>query len=168
MSRACGPKKFLRKWSTPESAVTRPPGGRSRLGALLTQHNCVVIIELGATTPCVLAPGDDRGKLSHRDAGRAESWRQSPAVSGCSAPNYAADYARSFQCRVYKSGQGHQIGIVPFCSRVWPTPLIQPAWFRRRIHPMRAHPMMLAMSGRTEKTSQVDSRRIRPGRCLAG
>lgn len=122
-------------------------GGRSRLPALLKQHQPrVVVIELG---------GNDALRGLSLDATRANlAWmaqqaRQAGArvllVGMQMPPNYGADYARRFAALYTEVARAEKTGLVPFFLQgvadvADPTRLFQ----ADRIHPTaEAHPLML-------------------------
>ena len=123
-------------------------GGRSRLAALLTQHQpSQVVIELG---------GNDalRG-LPLKNTEENLTWMVQTALkSGAKVllvgmqvpPNYGTDYANRFAATFTAVAKTHKVGVVPFFLKgvadgADPTRLFQPD----RIHPRaEAHPQMLA------------------------
>ncbi|MBP7439515.1 MAG: arylesterase [Acidovorax sp.] len=123
-------------------------GGRSRLAALLTQHQpSQVVIELG---------GNDalRG-LPLKNTEENLTWMVQTALkSGAKVllvgmqvpPNYGTDYANRFAATFTAVAKTHKVGLVPFFLKGVadgpdPTRLFQPD----RIHPRaEAHPQMLA------------------------
>ena len=123
-------------------------GGRSRLAALLAQHQpSQVVIELG---------GNDalRG-LPLKNTEENLSWMVQTALkSGAKVllvgmqvpPNYGTDYANKFAGLFASVAQAHKAAVVPFFLKGVadgpdPTRLFQPD----RIHPRaEAHPQMLA------------------------
>ena len=123
-------------------------GGRSRLAALLAQHQpSQVVIELG---------GNDalRG-LPLKNTEENLSWMVQTALkSGAKVllvgmqvpPNYGTDYANRFAATFTAVAKTHKVGLVPFFLKgvadgADPTRLFQPD----RIHPRAAaHPQMLA------------------------
>lgn len=123
-------------------------GGRSRLAALLAQHQpSQVVIELG---------GNDalRG-LPLKNTEENLSWMvQTAQKSGAKVllvgmqvpPNYGTDYANRFASTFAAVAKAHKAGVVPFFLKDVadgpdPTRLFQPD----RIHPRaEAHPQMLA------------------------
>ena len=123
-------------------------GGRSRLAALLAQHQpSQVVIELG---------GNDalRG-LPLKNTEENLSWMVQTALkSGAKVllvgmqvpPNYGTDYANRFAATSTAVAKTHKVGLVPFFLKgvadgADPTRLFQPD----RIHPRaEAHPQMLA------------------------
>ena len=123
-------------------------GGRSRLAALLTQHQpSQVVIELG---------GNDalRG-LPLKNTEENLSWMVQTALkSGAKVllvgmqvpPNYGTDYANRFAATFTTVAKARKVGVVPFFLKGVadgpdPTRLFQPD----RIHPRaEAHPQMLA------------------------
>ena len=123
-------------------------GGRSRLAALLTQHQpSQVVIELG---------GNDalRG-LPLKNTEENLTWMvQTAQNSGAKVllvgmqvpPNYGTDYANRFAATFTTVAKARKVGVVPFFLKGVadgpdPTRLFQPD----RIHPRaEAHPQMLA------------------------
>jgi acyl-CoA thioesterase-1 len=123
-------------------------GGRSRLAALLTQHQpSQVVIELG---------GNDalRG-LPLKNTEENLTWMvQTAQKSGAKVllvgmqvpPNYGTDYANRFAATFTTVAKARKVGVVPFFLKgvadgADPTRLFQPD----RIHPRaEAHPQMLA------------------------
>ena len=123
-------------------------GGRSRLAALLTQHQpSQVVIELG---------GNDalRG-LPLKNTEENLTWMvQTAQKSGAKVllvgmqvpPNYGTDYANRFAATFTTVAKARKVGLVPFFLKgvadgADPTRLFQPD----RIHPRaEAHPQMLA------------------------
>ena len=123
-------------------------GGRSRLAALLTQHQpSQVVIELG---------GNDalRG-LPLKNTEENLTWMvQTAQKSGAKVllvgmqvpPNYGTDYANRFAATFTTVAKARKVGVVPFFLKGVadgpdPTRLLQPD----RIHPRaEAHPQMLA------------------------
>ena len=123
-------------------------GGRSRLAALLTQHQpSQVVIELG---------GNDalRG-LPLKNTEENLTWMvQTAQKSGAKVllvgmqvpPNYGTDYANRFAATFTTVAKARKVGVVPFFLKGVadgpdPTRLFQPD----RIHPRaEAHPQMLA------------------------
>lgn len=123
-------------------------GGRTRLAALLTQHQpSQVVIELG---------GNDalRG-LPLKNTEENLTWMvQTAQKSGAKVllvgmqvpPNYGTDYANRFAATFTTVAKARKVGVVPFFLKGVadgpdPTRLFQPD----RIHPRaEAHPQMLA------------------------
>ena len=122
-------------------------GGRSRLAALLTQHQPSQVIELG---------GNDalRG-LPLKNTEENLTWMvQTAQKSGAKVllvgmqvpPNYGTDYANRFAATFTTVAKARKVGVVPFFLKGVadgpdPTRLFQPD----RIHPRaEAHPQMLA------------------------
>ena len=123
-------------------------GGRSRLAALLAQHQpSQVVIELG---------GNDalRG-LPLKNTEENLTWMvQTAQKSGAKVllvgmqvpPNYGTDYANRFAATFTTVAKARKVGVVPFFLKgvadgADPTRLFQPD----RIHPRaEAHPQMLA------------------------
>ena len=123
-------------------------GGRSRLAALLTQHQpSQVVIELGGN-------GALRG-LPLKNTEENLTWMvQTAQKSGAKVllvgmqvpPNYGTDYANRFAATFTTVAKARKVGVVPFFLKGVadgpdPTRLFQPD----RIHPRaEAHPQMLA------------------------
>ncbi len=122
-------------------------GGRSRLAALLAQHQPThVILELG---------GNDALRGLSLDATRANlAWMTQQAkkvgarvllLGMQMPPNYGADYAKRFEGLYAQVARAEKVGLVPFFLKgvadgPEPTRLFQPD----RIHPTaEAQPLML-------------------------
>jgi acyl-CoA thioesterase-1 len=123
-------------------------GGRSRLGALLTQHKPgVVIIELG---------GNDalRGLPLEMTEGNLRTMTQAAQKAGAKVllvgmqvpPNYGGDYAAKFSGLFAKVAKDTKSAIVPFLLKgVADTGDATRLFQADRIHPNeQAHPVMLA------------------------
>lgn len=123
-------------------------GGRSRLGALLTQHKPgVVIIELG---------GNDalRGLPLEMTEGNLRTMTQAAQKAGAKVllvgmqvpPNYGGDYAAKFSGLFAKVAKETKSAIVPFLLKgVADTSDATRMFQADRIHPNeQAHPVMLA------------------------
>lgn len=123
-------------------------GGRSRLGALLTQHKPgVVIIELG---------GNDalRGLPLEMTEGNLRTMTQAAQKAGAKVllvgmqvpPNYGGDYAAKFSDLFAKVAKETKSAIVPFLLKgVADTSDATKMFQADRIHPNeQAHPVMLA------------------------
>lgn len=123
-------------------------GGRSRLGALLAQHQpSVVVIELGgndALRGLPLAMTEDN--LSQMTQAAQKAGAKVLLVGMQVPPNYGGDYAGRFAGLFEKVAKAHKAAVVPFFLKGVadgpdPTRLFQPD----RIHPAAvAHPQMLA------------------------
>lgn len=122
-------------------------GGRSRLPALLKQHQPrVVVIELG---------GNDALRGLSLDATRANlAWMAQQARSAGARvllvgmqmpPNYGADYARRFAALYTEVARAEKTGLVPFFLRGVPDVPDPTRLFQAdRIHPTaEAQPIML-------------------------
>lgn len=122
-------------------------GGRSRLPALLKNHQpAVVVIELG---------GNDalRGLSLEMTAANLTAMTQAAQQAGARVllagmqvpPNYGADYGRRFEALFGQVAQAEKAALVPFLLKGVadgddPTALFQPD----RIHPRaEAHPIIL-------------------------
>ncbi|TWO66960.1 arylesterase [Caenimonas sedimenti] len=122
-------------------------GGRSRLGALLTQHRpAVVVLELGgndALRGLPLAMTEDN--LSAMTQAAQKAGAKVLLVGMQVPPNYGTAYANQFAGLFEKVGKQHKAAVVPFLLKGVadgpdPTKLFQ----RDRIHPTEeAHPVML-------------------------
>jgi acyl-CoA thioesterase-1 len=123
-------------------------GGRSRLGALLTQHKPgIVIIELG---------GNDalRGLPLDMTEANLRSMTEAAQKSGAKVlllgmqvpPNYGGDYGKRFSGLFAKVAQATKAGFVPFLLKGVADIDDAPRLFQTdRIHPNeQAHPLMLA------------------------
>lgn len=122
-------------------------GGRSRLGALLTQHKPThVVLELGgndALRGLPLQMTEDNLQFMVQAARSAGA--RVLVVGMQMPPNYGADYAARFADAFAKVARANQTGLVPFLLKGVadgpdPTRLFQ----SDRIHPLaEAHPIML-------------------------
>ena len=122
-------------------------GGRSRLGALLKQHQpAIVIIELGgndALRGLPLAMSEDNLKAM---AGAATAAGAQVLLVGMQVPpNYGADYARRFGAMFEAVAKAHHAVLVPFLLKGIADDADPVRWFQAdRIHPLAsAHPLML-------------------------
>jgi len=122
-------------------------GGRSRLPALLRQHQPThVIIELGGNDALRGLPlQGTEDNLSQMTEAAQKAGAKVLLVGMQVPPNYGGDYARRFSGLFEKVAQKHKAAVVPFFLRgvadgPEPTALFQPD----RIHPKEeAQPRML-------------------------
>jgi acyl-CoA thioesterase-1 len=123
-------------------------GGRSRLGALLTQHRPgVVIIELGGNDALRGLPLDmTESNLRAMTEAAQKAGAKVLLVGMQVPPNYGSDYAARFSGLFAKVAQGSKAALVPFLLKgVADTPDPTRLFQADRIHPNElAHPMMLA------------------------
>jgi len=123
-------------------------GGRSRLGALLSQHRpSHVIIELGGNDALRGLPlsmtEDNLGQMTQ--AAQAAGARVL-LVGMQVPPNYGRDYADRFAAMFATVAKGHKAALVPFLlAGVGDGPDPTKMFQADRIHPKaEAHPIMLA------------------------
>lgn len=122
-------------------------GGRSRLPALLKQHQPThVIIELGgndALRGLPLAMTEDN--LAHMTQGAQKAGARVLLVGMQVPPNYGSDYANRFSELFGKVARAHKAAVVPFFLKgVADGPDALRMFQRDRIHPTEeAHPVML-------------------------
>lgn len=123
-------------------------GGRSRLGALLSQHRpSHVIIELGGNDALRGLPlsmtADNLGQMTQ--AAQAAGARVL-LVGMQVPPNYGRDYADRFAAMFATVAKGHKAALVPFLlAGVGDGPDPTKMFQADRIHPKaEAHPIMLA------------------------
>jgi acyl-CoA thioesterase I len=122
-------------------------GGRSRLPALLTQHNpAVLVIELGANDALRGLPvGMTEENLSRMTQAGQKAGAKVLLVGIQVPPNYGADYAKRFADVYEKVAKTHKVALAPFMLKgvadvADPTRLFQ----ADRIHPREeAHPLIL-------------------------
>ena len=123
-------------------------GGRSRLAALLAQHQpAVVVIELG---------GNDalRGLPLQLTVDNLNAMTQAAQRAGAKVllvgmqvpPNYGADYGRRFAASFGEVAQANKVAVVPFMLKgVADGPDALRLFQADRIHPTQeAHPIILA------------------------
>jgi acyl-CoA thioesterase-1 len=123
-------------------------GGRSRLPALLKQHQpAVVVIELGGNDALRGLPLNmTRDNLAAMARAARESGAQVLLVGMEMPPNYGAKYAQDFRAVFSAVAKAEKSALVPFLLKgvadgPEPLKLFQPD----RIHPNEsAHPIMLA------------------------
>lgn len=122
-------------------------GGRSRLPALLKQHQPThVILELGgndALRGLPLAMTEDN--LSQMTQAAQKAGARVLLVGMQVPPNYGSDYANRFSGLFEKVAKQHKAGVVPFLLKgVADGPDAARLFQRDRIHPTEeAHPLML-------------------------
>jgi len=122
-------------------------GGRSRLPALLKQHQPThVVIELGgndALRGLPLAMTEDN--LSQMTQAAQKAGARVLLVGMQVPPNYGTDYANRFAGLFGKVAKQHKAGVVPFFLQgVADGPDALKLFQRDRIHPTEeAHPLML-------------------------
>lgn len=122
-------------------------GGRSRLAALLKQHQpAIVVIELG---------GNDalRGLPLDMTADNLNAMTQAARAAGAQVlllgmqmpPNYGADYGKRFAELYAKVAAAHKAALVPFFLKGIADDTDPLRWFQAdRIHPLAsAHPRLL-------------------------
>jgi acyl-CoA thioesterase-1 len=122
-------------------------GGRSRLAALLRQHNPThVVIELGGNDALRGLPLQmTEDNLSQMTQAAQKAGARVLLVGMQVPPNYGTDYANRFSALFAKVAKQHKAGLVPFllegvADGAEPTKLFQ----ADRIHPREeAHPIML-------------------------
>ena len=123
-------------------------GGRSRLGALLTQHKPgVVIIELGGNDALRGLPLDMTENNLRAMTQAAQKTGAKVLLVGMQVPpNYGGDYASKFSGLFAKVAQSSRAALVPFLLKgVADTDEITRLFQADRIHPNeQAHPRMLA------------------------
>lgn len=122
-------------------------GGRSRLAALLKQHQpAVVVIELGANDALRGLP------LGMSEDNLAAMTKASQAVGAKvlllgmqMPPNYGADYGKRFADMYAKVATSHKAALVPFLLKGVADDADPLRWFQSdRIHPLAsAHPRLL-------------------------
>ena len=123
-------------------------GGRSRLPALLQQHQPgIVIIELGANDAL-------RGFSMKMTEGNLQEMIKACQAMGAKVllvgmqvpPNYGADYAAQFSQLFIRLSKTHKTAVVPFFLKGIADVPNAAEWFQAdRIHPnAAAHPRMLA------------------------
>ena len=123
-------------------------GGRSRLPALLQQHQpTLVVIELGGNDALRGLPlKNTEDNLDAMAAAARKAGAKVLLVGMQVPPNYGSDYAARFAAVFEKVARDHKAGLVPFLLKGVadgpdPTKLFQ----ADRIHPREeAHPRMLA------------------------
>ena len=123
-------------------------GGRSRLAALLTQHQpSQVVIELGGNDALRGLPlKNTEENLTWMVQTAQKSGAKELLVGRQVPPNYGPDYANRFAATFTTVAKARKVGVVPFFLKGVadgpdPTRLFQPD----RIHPRaEAHPQMLA------------------------
>lgn len=123
-------------------------GGRSRLGALLSQHRpSHVIIELGGNDALRGLPlsmtEDNLGQMTQA----AQATGARVLLVGMQVPpNYGRDYADRFAAMFATVAKGHKAALVPFLlAGVGDGPDPTKMFQADRIHPKaEAHPIMLA------------------------
>jgi acyl-CoA thioesterase-1 len=122
-------------------------GGRSRLAALLRQHDPThVVIELGGNDALRGLPLQmTEDNLSQMTQAAQKAGARVLLVGMQVPPNYGTDYANRFSALFAKVAKQHKAGLVPFllegvADGAEPTKLFQ----ADRIHPREeAHPIML-------------------------
>jgi len=123
-------------------------GGRSRLGALLTQHKPgVVIIELGGNDALRGLPLDmTEGNLRTMTQAAQKAGARVLLVGMQVPPNYGGDYAAKFSGLFAKVAKESKAALVPFLLKgVADTDEAGKLFQADRIHPNeQAHPLMLA------------------------
>ena len=123
-------------------------GGRSRLGALLTQHKPgVVIIELGGNDALRGLPLDmTENNLRAMTQAAQKSGARVLLVGMQVPPNYGSDYAAKFYGLFANVAQSNKAALVPFLLKGVADTTDAPRLFQAdRIHPNElAHPRMLA------------------------
>ena len=123
-------------------------GGRSRLGALLSQHRpSHVIIELGgndALRGLPLSLTEDN--LRHMTQAAQQAGARVLLVGMQVPPNYGRDYAERFSAMFATVAKAHKAALVPFLlAGVGDGPDPTKMFQADRIHPKEeAHPIMLA------------------------
>jgi acyl-CoA thioesterase-1 len=123
-------------------------GGRSRLPALLLQHQpTIVVIELGgndALRGLPLAMTEDN--LSQMTMAAQKAGARVLLVGMQVPPNYGPDYAKRFSDSFARIAKQHKAGLVPFLLKGVADGPDPTAMFQAdRIHPKEeAHPVMLA------------------------
>ncbi len=123
-------------------------GGRSRLGALLAQHQpAVVVIELGGNDALRGLPLElTADNLAWMTQAAQQAGARVLLVGMQVPPNYGADYGRRFAATFTEVARAQKAAVVPFMLKgiadgKEPTRLFQPD----RIHPTQeAHPVILA------------------------
>lgn len=123
-------------------------GGRSRLGALLTQHKPdVVIIELGGNDALRGLPLDmTEGNLRTMTQAAQKAGARVLLVGMQVPPNYGGDYAAKFSGLFAKVSKESKAALVPFLLKgVADVDEAGKLFQADRIHPNeQAHPVMLA------------------------
>ena len=122
-------------------------GGRSRLGALLAQHQpSHVLLELGGNDALRGLPLQmTEDNLQHMAQAARKAGAKVLVIGMQMPPNYGADYAARFAEVFAKVARANQSGLVPFLLKgvadgADPTSMFQ----ADRIHPLaEAHPVML-------------------------
>ncbi len=146
-------------------------GGRSRLAALLAQHQpAVVVIELGGNDALRGLPLDlTADNLGWMTQAAQKAGARVLLVGMQVPPNYGADYGRRFPAVFAEVAKANKAAVVPFMLKgvadgADPTRLFQ----ADRIHPTQeAHPIILATSGPNSESCSSESapspRRRGPG-----
>lgn len=123
-------------------------GGRSRLPALLKQHQpSIVVIELGGNDALRgLSLEATRGNLAWMAQQSKQAGARVLLVGMQMPPNYGADYARRFEALYAQVAQSEKTGLVPFFLKGLADDDNPLRWFQAdRIHPLpEAQPHMLA------------------------
>ena len=123
-------------------------GGRSRLGALLSQHKPnVVVIELGGNDALRGLPLDmTENNLRAMTQAAQKAGAKVLLVGMQVPPNYGGDYGAKFSGLFAKVAQSSQAALVPFLLKgVADTDDATRLFQADRIHPNeQAHPLMLA------------------------
>ena len=122
-------------------------GGRSRLPALLKQHQpSVVVIELGGNDALRGLPlASTRDNLVAMVQAAKATGARVLLLGMQVPPNYGARYAADFAGLFGSVGQQEKVGLVPFLLQGVADRPDAEAWFQPdRIHPLaKAHPVML-------------------------
>ncbi|MBC7705680.1 MAG: arylesterase [Rhodoferax sp.] len=123
-------------------------GGRSRLGALLTQHKpTVVVIELGANDALRGLPlGMTEDNLSQMTQSAQKTGARVLLVGMQMPPNYGADYGNRFAGLFDKVARANKTALVPFLLKGVADSVDASKLFQSDgLHPKeQAHPTMLA------------------------
>lgn len=122
-------------------------GGRSRLPALLAQHQPThVIIELGGNDALRGMPLNlTRDNLTAMVRASREAGAQVLLVGMQMPPNYGQRYAREFAALFGEVAKAEKVALVPFLLAGFADRPDAESWFQTdRIHPLaKAHPVML-------------------------
>ena len=147
LERKLGAEKINRPVINASISGDTTSGGRSRLPALLAQHQPgVVIIELGGNDALRGLPlsmtTDNLGWMTQA----AQKAGAKVLLLGMQVPpNYGADYGRRFAGMFTSVAQAHQVAVVPFLLKgVADGPDALKLFQPDRIHPVQAaHPTLL-------------------------
>ena len=148
LEKKLGEEKLAARVVNASTSGDTTSGGRSRLPALLQQHQpTLVVIELGGNDALRGLPlKNTEDNLDAMAAAARKAGAKVLLVGMQVPPNYGSDYAARFAAVFEKVARDHKAGLVPFLLKGVadgpdPTKLFQ----ADRIHPREeAHPRMLA------------------------